>query len=168
MSTSYWTVLPGLLLFGTGLALVLTVNDPVALDMVPEKDHGQASGVSATAEQFGGALGIALFYLIFHANYVDQLLSNIASGPLAELSDAQLERFKQDILNAEQTGLHPSTFDPSLNPYLEAALDASYFGYAVVFLLVSALALIAAVVMAKLVRKPEPVAEEEDTRATLP
>ena len=62
--------LPGLLLYGGGLAIVLTVNDPVSLSDVPEAAEGQAAGVSATAEQFGGALGIAVLYLIFHTTYV--------------------------------------------------------------------------------------------------
>jgi sugar phosphate permease len=38
---------------------VLTVNDPTGLTAVPEKDRGQAAGVSNTSEQLGGALGIA-------------------------------------------------------------------------------------------------------------
>ena len=155
-STSYWTMLPGLLTFGTGLAIVLTVNDPVSLDMVPEQHHGQASGVSATAEQFGGALGIATFYLIFHATYVDRFVTNVSESSLADLSDAQVERFEQDIQKAEQTGLNPDTFDPALNPYLSAAQDASYVGYTVVFLLLSGLAAAAVILMSRLVRRPEP------------
>lgn len=54
---SYLPILPGLVLFGIALALILTVNDPVTLDTVPPADQGQAPGVSATAEQFGGAIG---------------------------------------------------------------------------------------------------------------
>lgn len=62
---SYLWLLPGLLLYGIGLSIVLTVNDPVTLDSIPEADHGQAAGVAATAEQGGGALGIAILYAIF-------------------------------------------------------------------------------------------------------
>ncbi|MGE3141407.1 MAG: MFS transporter, partial [Thermoleophilia bacterium] len=58
-TNDYWAVLPGLLVMGSGLALVLTTNDPVTIDMLPGRTHGQASGVSATAEQGGGAIGIA-------------------------------------------------------------------------------------------------------------
>ena len=67
-SDEYVALLPGLLLYGTGLSLVLTTNDPVSLDSVAERDQGQASGVSATAERFGGALGIVVLYSIFHAS----------------------------------------------------------------------------------------------------
>lgn len=75
---NYWFVLPGLLAYGAGLPVVLTVNDPVSLSDVPEADHGQAAGVSATAEQFGGSLGIAVLYLIFHTTYVAQLHATMA------------------------------------------------------------------------------------------
>jgi EmrB/QacA subfamily drug resistance transporter len=43
-ANSYYWILPGLLVFGVGLAVVLTVSDPVTLDTVPAPDHGQASG----------------------------------------------------------------------------------------------------------------------------
>jgi MFS family permease len=66
-------VLPGLIVYGIGLSLVLTTNDPVSVDTIADEDEGQASGVSATAEQFGGAIGIAVLYSIFHAVYVQQL-----------------------------------------------------------------------------------------------
>ena len=76
----------GLLLYGTGLALVLTVNDPVSLDSVHEKESGEVSGVSATAEQAGGAVGIAALYAIFHTVYVQRLHQLINTGPLKDLS----------------------------------------------------------------------------------
>jgi EmrB/QacA subfamily drug resistance transporter len=78
---SYLAILPGLLLYGIGLALVLTVNDPVTLDSIDEADQGQASGVAATAEQGGGAIGIAVLYAVFHAVYVGQLHQRNRSRP---------------------------------------------------------------------------------------
>jgi MFS family permease len=62
---NYWILLPGFAIYGIGLALILTVNDPVSLDTLPERSHGQASGVSATAEQFGGAVGISVLFWCF-------------------------------------------------------------------------------------------------------
>jgi EmrB/QacA subfamily drug resistance transporter len=52
-------LIPGLLLQGTGLGIVLTVNDPTGLSAVPEDKQGQAAGIINTSEQFGGAIGIA-------------------------------------------------------------------------------------------------------------
>jgi EmrB/QacA subfamily drug resistance transporter len=153
---AYLPLLPGLLLYGAGLALILTVNDPVSLDTVPEDDHGQASGVAATAEQFGGAVGIAGLYLIFHATYLSWLDSDIARSPLPGLTAAQAAQFKNAIMAAENTGLNPGTFDRSLARYLGAAQNASENGYSLAFLTVSAACLVALFLMFRLVRKPPP------------
>jgi EmrB/QacA subfamily drug resistance transporter len=109
---SYLAILPGLLLYGIGLALVLTVNDPVSLDSIDEADQGQASGVAATAEQGGGAIGIAVLYAVFHAVYVGQLHQRIDLGPLTDLTDAQYAALRNDIEAAEQTGLNPPAVRP--------------------------------------------------------
>ena len=152
-ANAYLGVLPGLLLFGVGLAFILTVNDPVTLDMVPAPDQGQASGVSATAEQFGGAVGIAALYVAFHVSYVNRLTSSIAHSPLPNLTAGQSLQFKNALFAAEQTGLHPRSFNLHLAHYLPLARSASDHGYAVAFLTVSVLAVVAIVLMARLVRK---------------
>jgi len=144
---NYWFVLPGLLAYGAGLAVVLTVNDPVSLSDVPDADHGQAAGVSATAEQFGGSLGIAVLYLIFHTTYVAQLTRLLTAGPLADLDAAQYARLRDDLVAAESTGLKPKLFDPLLSPYLDAAGIAAAWGYAAAFLGVTLLG-IAGVILA--------------------
>ena len=146
-SFHYWFVLPGLLAYGAGLAVVLTVNDPVSISDVSDADQGQAAGVSATAEQFGGALGIAVLYLIFHSTYVAQLHAIIDRGPLADLTDAEYARLRADIVAAETTGLKPKLFDPLLSPYLLAARTAAAWGYAAAFIGVTLLG-IAGVVLA--------------------
>ena len=150
----YLLLLPGLFVYGVGLALVLTVNDPVSLDTLPESSHGQASGVSATAEQFGGAIGIAGLYLAFHVSYAHRLNVIVDRGPLADLTTAAAARLKADLLSAETTGLKPSLFDPAVAQYLRATREASNFGYAVAFVMVAALAVVAAVAVAGLVRRP--------------
>ncbi len=161
-SRDYWLLFPGFLVYGIGLALVLTVNDPVSLDTVPERDHGQASGVSATAEQFGGALGIALLYLAYHTAYLVNLDRIIDSSPLADLTPSQAARLRDDIIAAESSGLDPNHFDPTLAKYLVSTLDASIWGMSIAFLAVTALSLLALVLVARLVRKP---AEAEDANA---
>lgn len=56
-TNSYWGILPGLLLFGVGLALDLTVNDPVSRATPPAPCRGQASGVSDTARAVPRGVG---------------------------------------------------------------------------------------------------------------
>jgi EmrB/QacA subfamily drug resistance transporter len=155
VSDGYLALLPGLLLFGTGLALVLTVNDPVSIDSVAESEDGQASGVSATAEQAGGAIGIAALYALFHATYVSRLHYLIDTGPLKNLSDKQYEALRSALVAAEQTGLHPKQFgDQALVHYLLPALRASERGQAFAFVAVAVIALLGAALGARLVRRP--------------
>ena len=105
----YLALLPGLLVYGVGLSLVLTVNDPVTLDSIPADDEGQASGVSATAEQFGGAVGIAVLYSIFHAIYVDGFVDRVDASSLSELARRRRAgRSSSRALDAAQaTGCNP-------------------------------------------------------------
>ena len=151
---SYWWVLPGLVVYGIGLAIVLTVNDPVSIDTVPEPDHGQASGVSATAEQGGGAVGIALLSAIFHATYISRLYAEVDARGLPPLTAQTGAELRDALTAAEQVGLHVDTFDPRVAEYIYAARAASDFGYSVTFLLTTALALVGLVATALLVRKP--------------
>jgi EmrB/QacA subfamily drug resistance transporter len=166
---TYLWMLPGLLVYGVGLAIVLTVNDPVSIDTVPERDHGQASGVSATAEQGGGAIGIALLYAVFHGAYISRLDAEIAARNLPPLNE-QTGPLLRDALNAaEQVGLNPATFDPRVAEYLGSARVASDHGYSVTFLVTTVLALIGLVATAVLVRKPAqpPIAAtDSETSAT--
>jgi MFS family permease len=152
--SSYAAVLPGLMLYGIGLSLILTVNDPVTLDTIDERDHGQASGVSATAEQFGGALGIAVLYSIFHSAYLGDLHRTIDASPLPNLDDTSGPVLRSALEHAEATGLHPSAFDPELKSYIELAGQAASHGYSITFIAVTVLALVGAAATAWLVRKP--------------
>ena len=165
---SYPWLLPGLFAYGIGLAIVLTVNDPVSLDTVPEEDSGQVSGVSATAEQGGGAIGIALLYALFHSAYLSRLYSEIDAQNIPQFDETTGAAFLAQIQAAEQTGLRPGEFDPALTKYLLPAEAASDFGYTVTFLAVTVLSLIAMVAVARLVRKPPPDAGPVTTVPGLP
>ncbi len=149
----YLALLPGLLLYGIGLALVLTVNDPVSLDTVPDADQGQASGVSATAEQAGGAVGIAALYALFHSTYVSRLHELIDASPLKDLTAAQYGALRRSLVAAEATGLRPSHFH-RLEAYLFPAQTAASDGYSAAFLATAVVALVGAALVAWLVRKP--------------
>ena len=164
---SYLALLPGLLLYGIGLSIVLTVNDPVTLDSIPEADHGQAAGVAATAEQGGGALGIAILYAIFHYVYVDQLHSKINASNIPDLHDSGYAHLKDLIIAAENTGLDPSRYPQEVVEYLNIALVAAERGYAVAFIAVAILAAVGAWVARRvtkpghgtMTRPPEPIPE---------
>lgn len=62
---SPWPVVPGLFVAGTGLALLLIPLVNVVLADVPAEVAGGASGIFSTAQQLGGALGVAIIGTIF-------------------------------------------------------------------------------------------------------
>jgi EmrB/QacA subfamily drug resistance transporter len=62
---SPWPVVPGLVVAGAGLALLVIPLVNVVLAAVPVEVAGGASGLFATAQQLGGALGVALFGTVF-------------------------------------------------------------------------------------------------------
>jgi EmrB/QacA subfamily drug resistance transporter len=57
---SPWPVVPGLVLAGAGLALLIIPLVNVVLAAVPVEAAGGASGLFSTAQQLGGAIGVAL------------------------------------------------------------------------------------------------------------
>ena len=62
---SPWPIVPGLAVAGAGLALLVIPLVNVVLAAVPVAVAGGASGLFSTAQQLGGALGVALFGTVF-------------------------------------------------------------------------------------------------------
>jgi MFS family permease len=96
-------LIPGLLLQGLGLGVVLTVNDPTGLGAVPENDRGQAAGTINTTEQLGGALGIAALTAV-EVGAAERISYERLADRGIEPTGAQVERFKEFLLEAEQMG----------------------------------------------------------------
>jgi EmrB/QacA subfamily drug resistance transporter len=62
---SPWPIVPGLAVAGAGLALLVIPLVNVVLAAVPVEAAGGASGLFTTAQQLGGALGVALLGTVF-------------------------------------------------------------------------------------------------------
>jgi hypothetical protein len=67
---SPWPIVPGLVVAGAGLALLVVPLVNVVLAAVPASVAGGASGLFSTAQQLGGALGVALVGTVFFG-YLD-------------------------------------------------------------------------------------------------
>jgi MFS family permease len=65
MNGSPWPLVPGLVVAGAGLALLIIPLVNVVLAAVPVEVAGGASGLFGTAQQLGGALGVAVFGTVF-------------------------------------------------------------------------------------------------------
>jgi hypothetical protein len=68
LDMSPWAFIPGLLLVGAGMAMIMSPMFSVALADVDAKHAGSASGVLNAVQQLGGAIGIALIGLVFFAH----------------------------------------------------------------------------------------------------
>ena len=60
-----WPVVPGLVVAGAGLSLMIIPLVNVVLAAVPHEVAGGAGGMFSTAQQLGGALGVALVGTVF-------------------------------------------------------------------------------------------------------
>jgi EmrB/QacA subfamily drug resistance transporter len=63
-----WALAPGLLVAGAGLGLLVVPLVAVVLAAVPAGTAGGASGIFSTAQQLGGALGVAVIGGVFFAH----------------------------------------------------------------------------------------------------
>ncbi|MFF9894155.1 MFS transporter [Streptomyces longispororuber] len=63
--TGAWPLVPGLLVAGAGLGLLVVPLVNVVLSAVPGDLAGGASGIFSTAQQFGGALGAAVVGTVY-------------------------------------------------------------------------------------------------------
>jgi MFS family permease len=67
---NYWLVLPGLVLYGGGLAVVLTVNDPVSVSDVPPAAQGSSRWRLGHRRTVRRCPRHGCSYLIFHTTYI--------------------------------------------------------------------------------------------------
>ena len=149
-------LVPGLLLQGLGLGIVLTVNDPTGLTAVPAKDAGEGAGMINTSEQLGGALGIAALTAIelgVNFNVLDDKIAEQGVNPTPE----QVERAGQIIAEAEQSGLKHVP-DSGILHIIEPDVIASHVSaFQVTFAVSAGIALLGALSTLLLVRKTDRV-----------
>jgi EmrB/QacA subfamily drug resistance transporter len=156
-SASAVALIPGLVLQGLGLGIVLTVNDPTGLTAVPAKDSGEAAGMINTSEQLGGALGIAILSAVELGVNFHTLDHKLAEQGIRHPPPEATERARQLILQAEQTGfkhLPDSSFLRIIKPDVIASHVAAF---QVTFAVSAGIALLGALFSLILVRKTDRV-----------
>lgn len=157
---SVGALIPGLILQGLGLGIVLTTNDPTGLTALPDSDQGEAAGIINTSEQFGGALGIAALGAI-ELTYVRSDTIDRLTAQGLHPTQHQIDAYKEFIIQAEQTGvtqaLHATHRPGLVHAGLDAFTGAHVAAFELTFAVSAALALVGAAVMAALVRKSDRV-----------
>ncbi|HEY1740144.1 MAG TPA: MFS transporter, partial [Acidimicrobiia bacterium] len=79
--TTFLSLLPGLLLHGTGIGFATSQLTNVVLSDIPPRKAGSASGAAGMVRQVGTALGIALIGAIFVSQAVSHVRHDLARAP---------------------------------------------------------------------------------------
>ena len=149
------SLVPGLVLQGIGLGVVLTVNDPTGLGAVPENARGLAAGTINTTEQLGGAVGIAALAAV-EIGAAERITYNRLADRGIEVTDAQIDRFKEFLLQAEQEGRRNVPNDSDVvRVAIQDNVLAHVDSFRITFLTCTGIALLGAVVCFILVRRED-------------
>jgi EmrB/QacA subfamily drug resistance transporter len=85
VDSSYWSILPGLLIMPLGLGFSFVAVTVAATSGVPGRESGLASGLLTTAQQIGGSLGLAILSSVAASRTVQAIASG-SSVPLAAVT----------------------------------------------------------------------------------
>jgi EmrB/QacA subfamily drug resistance transporter len=150
----YWMLVPGYVLIGAGIGLVMSPTNTDAMSSAPVALRGQASGTIQTVRQVGGTMGIALLGTLV-ATVQNDRLSDLLLG-LGE-SEAQVERAERILAEdpagqAEITGgLSPA----DARQVVEGSQDAIVDGIAAAYWAAGGVMLIAAILAFTILRRME-------------
>ncbi len=150
-------LIPGLLLQGLGLGIVLTVNDPTGLTAVPPEDGGEAAGMINTSEQMGGALGIAALTAVELGVNFSQIKEKLAARGIHPTTQ-QVDTVRDFILQAEQSGFKHLHQGPIVHKVAGDIVDSHVTAFQVTYAASAGIALLGAVVALFLVRRGDRVA----------
>lgn len=107
LNTTPWEFIPGLLVTGAGMALIMSPMFSVVLTDVDSKHAGSASGVLNAVQQLGGAVGTALIGVFFFGQLVTSAPASFTSvepSIRSSLADAHLTSATEDeILKGAKT-----------------------------------------------------------------
>jgi EmrB/QacA subfamily drug resistance transporter len=117
-----WQLLPALVVCGLGLGLTIPPLINVILAGISGRNAGSASGVLATTQQFGGALGVAIIGVIFFGLLSSQAAPTIAAVVPGLRGQLQAAQVPAPVANQVVTGFatcvrdRSSAKDPSVTP----------------------------------------------------
>ena len=148
------SIAPGLVLQGVGLGIVLTVNDPVGMNAIEDSEQGEGAGIINTAEQVGGAIGIAGLGALQLGYYYSLLYRRIDERGITPTTD-EVAVVKAFIAQAEQRGLQNVPQDPIVERVYDLMLITHAQSFQFTFLVSAGLAAIGAICSWVLVRREQ-------------
>ncbi len=113
--------LPGLVLFGLGMALVIAPLTKSAL-AVEQKFSGAASGVNNAVARVAGLLAVALLGAIVVSLFTAQLHNKITTSPLKPSEQQQILAQSNKLAGIEL----PSSFTPQTKAIAQSAIEDAF------------------------------------------
>jgi EmrB/QacA subfamily drug resistance transporter len=138
-TSSYWSIVPGLMLTALGLAATMTPATTAITGSLSREHQGVASALNDTSREIGGALGIALMGSLFNAQYRSGI-SDVA----ATLDPTQGRLVKDGIAGASEVAARMGADGA---PVLDAARQALVDAWAGSMWIGAAIAVVAAGLM---------------------
>lgn len=147
----YLSVLPGILVLGTGVGLAMSPSTAAITSSLPEEKQGVASALNDTVREMGGAVGIALIGSVLNSAYRTNIEPTVASLP-PEVAEPVTSGIGGALAVAGKMGTGGAALvDASRQAFVDGMAPALYLG--------AGLALAAAVFTA--LRGPKTAAEAE-------
>ncbi len=88
---TFWSLLPGLVVFGVGIGFAGSQLTNVILSEIPNERSGAASGANTTVRQLGAALGIAVIGALLTSVTVSHAVTSVRTSRLAGTVKAAVE-----------------------------------------------------------------------------
>jgi EmrB/QacA subfamily drug resistance transporter len=160
---SYVTdVLPGLIVFGLGLSATVAPLTATALDSVPERQVGVASGINNGVSRVAGLLAIAVLGAVIAGSFDSRIDEQLAGERLSPAAERSVERAKRKPFGTPNTG----QIDPSEADRVDlAATDASEGSFQLGMALAGGLIVVGGVIAGIGLRNPERHEVREAPRA---
>jgi EmrB/QacA subfamily drug resistance transporter len=118
-------VLPGVVVFGVGLALTVPPLTNTAVSAVPDSQAGVASGVNDEAARVAALIGVAIVGLVFATAF---RMSLEKPNPAADLERARVIQLARDQPSGALQIAMPPRLRPQLLPELRSASVNAYRG----------------------------------------
>ena len=120
---SYGWLVPGYLVMGVGIGMVMSPTNTDALNTAPPKDRGEASGVIQTLRQVGGSVGLAIMGTIVATVQQDHVNAFVAANPA---DAAQVEQVLKEPTAATSANTSPGVLN-AVHDAVTAGTSTSYW-----------------------------------------
>jgi EmrB/QacA subfamily drug resistance transporter len=122
-------VLPGLIVFGLGLAATVAPLTATVLDSVEQRRAGVASGINNAIARVAGLLAIAVLGALVAAQFSSTLDEKLAGATLSPQSERAVDHAREAVLAPTNTSDVPAAERDVLEPAIaDAAEDGFHLG----------------------------------------